>query len=347
MTEHPTPRAETDPERDRKAEHIQLALEGRMQMEQRYFDRFVFEHSALPEIDLAEVDLSTEFLGKPLAGPLLVSCMTGGTEQAEMINRNLAAGAERAGVAVGVGSQRKAIEDPRSAGTFRVRDVAPNVPLLGNLGAVQLNYGYGIDECRAAVAMIEADALVLHLNPLQEALQPEGDGNFSGLLPRIAEVVRELEVPVIVKEIGMGLSGAVGRQLADVGVQILDTAGTGGTSWARIEAQRADDVEIGELFSDWGIPTPDSIRQLREIPGITVIGSGGVRNGIDVARAVAMGADLVGLAYPFLAAAMTSADDVAERIERTLRELRISMFCVGARTLGELQTRRLIDRTQP
>jgi isopentenyl-diphosphate delta-isomerase len=231
--------------------------------------------------------------------------------------------------------------------TFQVRDVAPTVPLLGNLGAVQLNYGYGIEQCRAAVEMIGADALALHLNPLQEALQPEGDGDFSGLLPRIAAIAAELEVPVIVKEIGMGLSGAVGRQLADAGVRILDTAGTGGTSWARIEARRADDVELGELFADWGVPTPTSIRELSRIPGVTVIGSGGVRNGVDVAKAIAMGADLVGLAYPFLAAAMDSVDAVADRIERALNELRICMFCVGAGSLDELRSRPLIDRTKP
>lgn len=347
MTDPTMPTDAPESERDRKAEHIHLALERRMQMERRWFDRFVFEHCALPEIDLAAIDLSTEFLGKPLAGPLLVSCMTGGTEEAERINRNLAAGAERTGVAVGVGSQRKAIEDPAMAATFQVREVAPTVPLLGNLGAVQLNYGYGIEECRRAVEMIDADALALHLNPLQEALQPEGDGDFGGLLPRIGEIVAGLEVPVIAKEIGMGLSGEVGQRLVDVGVRILDTAGTGGTSWARIEAQRADDVEIGEIFSDWGIPTPESIRQLRGIPEVTIIGSGGVRTGLDAARAIALGADLVGLAYPFLAAAMESADAVADRIERTLRELRITMFCVGACNLGELRQRRLIERTGP
>jgi isopentenyl-diphosphate delta-isomerase len=346
MTDQTTPAQAAEDERDRKAEHIHLALEGRMQMERRHFDRFVFEHCALPEIDLADVDPSTEFLGKSMAGPLLVSCMTGGTEEAERINRHLAAGAERAGVAVGVGSQRKAIEDPSMASTFQVRAGAPNAPLLGNLGAVQLNYGYGIEECRRAVGMIDADALALHLNPLQEALQPEGDGNFEGLLPKIGEVAEQLEVPVIVKEIGMGLTAEVGRQLVDAGVRILDTAGTGGTSWARIEAQRANDVEIGEIFADWGIPTPESIRQLREIPGITVIGSGGVRTGLDVARAIALGADIVGLAYPFLGAAMESADAVAARIERTLRELRIAMFCVGARDLSELRNRRLIDTTK-
>ncbi|MCP3957313.1 MAG: type 2 isopentenyl-diphosphate Delta-isomerase [bacterium] len=337
--------SETDTvERDRKLEHIQLALEERMQQESRFFDRYAFVHEALPELDMAEVDLTTEFLGKPLASPLLVSCMTGGTDSASAINRNLAIAAERAGIALGVGSQRKALEDPETAATFSVRDLAPTIPLLGNLGAVQLNYGFGLDECRRAVEMIAADALALHLNPLQEAIQPEGQCDFSALLPKIGEVVDRLGVPVVVKEIGCGISGATARRLADVGVRIVDSAGLGGTSWARIEAARASDLEIGELFADWGVPTTDSIRQLAAIDGLTVIGSGGVRSGLDVAKAIAMGADLVGLAQPFLEAAMESAEKVYERIARVTQELRIAMFCVGARTLEELRDGKLVER---
>lgn len=325
-------------ERDRKAEHIDLALDSGMQVDHRYFDEWTFSHQALPEIDFAEIDLSTTFLGKPLAAPLLISCMTGGTGVANDINLNLAAGAQQRGIAVGVGSQRKAIEDPAQTASFQVRQVAPTVPLLANLGAVQFNYGFGIDECRRAVAMIEADALVLHLNPLQEAIQPEGQLNFSRLLPQIAATAEQLDVPVVAKEVGSGLSAATGRQLLAAGVSILDTAGVGGTSWARIEASRAQEVPLGELFADWGIPTPDSIRQLATLPEATVIGSGGVRNGLDVAKALALGADLVGLAYPFLAAATESADRVAERIDQLVRELKIAMFCLGARNLSELRT---------
>ncbi len=324
-------------ERDRKLEHIQLALEERMQHGSRFFDHYDFVHEALPEMDMAAIDVSVDFLGKPLAAPLLISCMTGGTESSAVINRNLAAAAERAGIALGVGSQRKALEDMATAATFEVRDVAPTVPLLANLGAVQLNYGFGIEECRRAVEMISADALALHLNPLQEAIQPEGQCDFSGLLPKIAELVHELEVPVVVKEIGCGISGATARRLFDAGVRIVDSAGLGGTSWARIEAVRASDHEIGELFADWGVPTCDSIRQLAAIGGLTVIGSGGVRSGLDAAKALHLGADLVGLAQPFLEAAMESAERVYERIQRTVQELRITMFCAGARDLAELR----------
>lgn len=332
-------------ERDRKAEHIRLALDARMQLGSSPFDDYRFGHEALPEIDMAEIDTSVDFLGRRLAAPLLISCMTGGTEAAGAINRNLAAGAERTNVAVGVGSQRKALEDPEKADTFRVRAVAPSVPLLANLGAVQLNYGMGVRECRQAVDMIQADALVLHLNPLQEAIQPEGQCNFAGLLPKIGEVVRAVGVPVVAKEVGSGLSERAARSLAEQGVRILDTAGVGGTSWARIEAARAGDAEIGEIFAGWGLPTPLSIQEVRRVPEVTVIASGGIRNGVDAAKAIALGADLVGMAYPFLAPAMESPEKVADRVRRFVQELRICMFCLGVKTVAELRHAGLCKRT--
>jgi isopentenyl-diphosphate delta-isomerase len=328
--------------RDRKAEHITLALDDRMQHEARFFDAYRFVHNALPEIDRSEIDMSVEFLGRELSAPLLVSCMTGGTEEATQINRNLAAAAQEHRIALGVGSQRKAIEEPALAASFQVRDLAPSIPLLANLGAVQLNYGYGLDECRRAVEMIGADALVLHLNPLQEAIQPEGQCDFSGLLSKIGEIVRGLDVPVIVKEIGCGLGQETGRALKDVGVEILDSSGMGGTSWSRIEGRRAEDRPLGDLFADWGVPTPESIVQLAGIEGLTVIGSGGIRNGVEVAKAIGLGADLVGLAQPFLEPATRSADETATAIERIVVELEIAMFCVGARTVGDLQLVELV-----
>lgn len=332
-------------ERDRKAEHIELALDKGMQAPVSFFERWAFEHAALPEVDMAAIDTSIEFLGKRIAAPLLVSCMTGGTEVASRINTNLAEAAERRGVAVGVGSQRKAIEDRRQAETFRVREVAPTIPLLANLGAVQLNYGFGLAECLAAVEMIDADALVFHLNAVQEAIQPEGQTDFSGLLAKLEAVTAELPVPVIVKEVGCGISGATARALVGAGIRIIDTAGLGGTSWARIEASRAGDVPLGELFADWGIPTPESIRQVAAVPGVTVIGSGGLRNGLDVAKAIALGADLAGMAYPFLEAATQSVDRVVERIDRIVHELRVVMLCVGARSIHELQRVPLHERS--
>ena len=327
--------------RDRKAEHIRLALEQRMQLGVNYFDEYHFEHAALPEIDFDDIDIGVDFLGRRLAAPLLVSSMTGGTEAAGLINRNLAAGAERTGIAVGVGSQRKALEDPAKADTFKVREVAPSVPLLANLGAVQLNYGLGARECLQAVEMIGADALILHLNPLQEAIQPEGQRNFAGLLPKIGDVVRALPVPIVVKEIGCGISAATARALAGQGIRIIDTAGVGGTSWARIEAERAGDLDLGEVFAGWGIPTPLSIREVRSVGGLTVIASGGLRNGIDVAKALALGADLAGMAYPFLQAATESPERVVDKVQRIVLELKICMFCLGVKSVPELRHARL------
>jgi isopentenyl-diphosphate Delta-isomerase len=326
------------PTRDRKAEHIRLALEHGNQFAAHAFEEWTFGHEALPDLDFDAIDLSVDFLGRRLKAPLLISCMTGGTGIAARINRNLAAAAELRGVAVGVGSQRKAIENPDQAATFEVRSVAPTVPVLANLGAIQLNYGYGIDECRRAVDMIGADALVLHMNPLQEAIQPEGQCDFAGLLPKLSAVVKAVSVPVIAKEVGSGISEATGRRLVDAGIRILDTAGVGGTSWARIEAQRAGDLDTGELFAGWGISTPESIRELRRIDGVTIIGSGGLRNGVDVAKALALGAHLGGLAQPFLEAAIDSVERVVTRIDRIVRELQISMFCLGARTVADLRS---------
>jgi isopentenyl-diphosphate delta-isomerase len=331
------------PSRDRKAEHIRLGLDPAMQLDRNHFDRLRLPHRAFPELDLAAIDTTTTFLGKPLAAPLLVSCMTGGTADAARINRNLALAAERTGIALGLGSQRKALEDPAAAASFDVRPFAPTVPLLANLGAVQLNYGFGLDECRRAVDMIGADALVFHLNPLQEAIQPEGQCNFAGLLSAVGRIARELPVPVIVKEIGCGISADIGRALLREGVTIVDAAGQGGTSWARIEGARAEDRTLGELFADWGIPTPEAIRGLAAVDGLTVIGSGGLRSGIDVAKALALGADLAGLAYPFLRAANESDERVVELVRRTVTQLRVCMFCAGARTIADLQRTPLVS----
>lgn len=324
----------------RKADHLRLAMNPAVQSRWAHFDAWRFEHVALPDVARGELDTSATFLGRRLRAPLVVSCMTGGTAEAGAVNRRLAEAAEWCGIALGVGSQRAAIEDPSLVETFRVREWAPNIPVLANLGAVQLNYGFGVDECRRAVSMIDADALVLHLNVLQEAIQPEGQTDFRGLLPKIAAVVSELDVPVIVKEIGCGISADVARRLAEVGVGIIDVAGTGGTSWARIEGRRAASP-VGELFAEWGIPTPDAIRQVSALGGLTVIGSGGIRSGLDAAKALGLGADLVGMARPFLVAASRSVESVVDLVHRTVEELKVAMVCVGARRPEELRDARI------
>jgi isopentenyl-diphosphate delta-isomerase len=267
--------------------------------------------------------------------------MTGGTDQAARINQALAEAAEAGGVALGLGSQRAALEDRRWEASFQVRRLAPSIPLLANLGAVQLNFGYGLDECRRAVEMVDADALVLHLNPLQEALEPDGDSNFEGLLDKIGAVCRGLGVPVIVKEVGWGISAPTARRLVDAGVAVIDIAGAGGTSWSQVAMHRArtpQQAELAAAFSDWGIPTPMAVQAVRrQLPQVPLIASGGLRSGVDVAKSIALGADLGALAGPFLKAAAESMAAVQALIALTIEQLRVAMFATGSRDLAALR----------
>lgn len=327
----------------RKADHIRINLEEDVQFPRLTtgLERYRFVHQALPELDLAAVDTTSCLLGKTLRVPLLISSMTGGTERAEQINRNLAIGAQARGIAMGLGSQRTGLEVSTTADTFRVRREAPDILLLANLGAVQLNKGYGVDHCRRAVDMIEADALILHLNPLQEVLQADGDWNWSGLLGKIEQVCRGVGVPVVVKEVGWGISGALARRLAEVGVAVIDVAGSGGTSWSEVEYYRAPSERLRRLaraFADWGIPTAESLVAVGEAaPHLSRIASGGIRDGIDVAKCLALGASAAGLASPFLKAAAVSAEAVVETIDLLAAELRIAMFCAGAGNVAALR----------
>nr|BAL53923.1 isopentenyl pyrophosphate isomerase [uncultured prokaryote] len=339
----------TPPEIERrKADHIRINLEEDVQFPRLTtgLERYRFIHQALPELNLDEIDLSTTLLGKRLRAPLLISSMTGGTETARTINRNLAQAAQAAGIAMGLGSQRAAIENPALASTYQVRDLAPDILLFANLGAVQLNYGYGVDQCRRAVEMVEADALILHLNALQEAVQPGGDGNWKGLLRRIEAVCRALPVPVVVKEVGWGLSERVARQLAEAGVAALDVAGAGGTSWSEVEARRAPTElhrRVASAFADWGLPTAETLLMARRgAPNLPIIASGGLRDGIDVAKCIALGAAVAGMAGPFLKAAAVSTEAVSEAITEITRVLRIAMFCAGAGSIPELQATPLL-----
>ncbi|MCJ7511465.1 MAG: type 2 isopentenyl-diphosphate Delta-isomerase [Anaerolineales bacterium] len=307
-----------------------------------------FEHNPLPEIDLAQVDCTLHFLGKPLKTPILISSMTGGTAQARRINRTLAEAAQLHGAALGIGSQRAALEAPALADTFQVREVAPDILLLANLGAVQLNYGYDADHCRRAVEMIGADALVLHLNALHEALQPEGNTRFSGLLKRIEAVCRALEVPVIGKEVGWGISAEAARRLVEAGVAAIDVAGAGGTSWSQVEMHRAQTEHqrrLAAAFRDWGLPTADAVRQVRAaLPAIPLIASGGLGDGLDIAKCLALGADLGGMAGPFLRSAAESVEAVSDALMLATAEVRTAMFATGSRTLSDLRRARLAAR---
>jgi isopentenyl-diphosphate Delta-isomerase len=327
----------------RKAEHIRICLESDVQFQTQSsgFDRYQFSHSCLPELDYAEIDLTTNLLGKQLGAPILISSMTGGTAQAKEINYRLAEAAQAYQLAMGVGSQRVAIEKPAVADTFQVRKIAPDILLLANLGAVQLNYRYGIEECLRAVELLEADALILHLNPLQECIQPQGDTNFKGLLDRIATVCQRLPVPVIAKEVGNGISAEMARQLIAAGISGIDVAGAGGTSWAKVESERAQTAlqrRLGETFGDWGIPTTECIATIRQIaPTVPLIASGGLRNGLDIAKAIALGADVGGLALPFLQAADISTTAVVELVQILRAEIQTVLFCTGNINLPTLK----------
>jgi isopentenyl-diphosphate delta-isomerase len=326
----------------RKDEHLRINIEEDVAAKgiDAGFDGFRLLHCALPEIDLADVNLQTTFLDRSVGAPLLISCMTGGTEQTRAINLRLAHVAQRHRLAMGLGSGRALLEQPDVLPTFDVRDVAPDVPLLANLGAVQLNLGVGVGECRVLLRTLRADALVLHLNPLQEALQPAGNTVFTGLLARIAEVCAGLDAPVIVKEVGWGISDDLVTRLFDAGVTAVDVAGAGGTSWSEVERHRISDpvrARVAAGFAGWGIPTTEALIRARVVaPGGVIIASGGVRDGIDVAKALALGADVVGMAGPLVRAAAAGDDALEETVNVILEELRLAMFCVGARGVGDL-----------
>jgi len=327
----------------RKADHIRINLEQEVSFPNLTtgFEFFRFMHQALPELDLDAIETGVTIFGKHLQAPLLISSMTGGTEGAERINLRLAEAAEAAGVAMGVGSQRVALESPEQARSFQVRRVAPSILLFANLGAVQLNKGYTADDCLRAVEMIEADALILHLNPLQEAVQTGGDVHWAGLAKKIEAVCKALPVPVVAKEVGWGISPQTARLLGDVGVAAIDIAGSGGTSWSEVEYHRTEDPLLRRLartFADWGIPTAESLLLVSEtLPEMTLFASGGLRTGIDVAKSIALGADLAGMAAPFLKAAAISAEAVLEEIKAIILELRVAMFVSGARDLQALR----------
>jgi isopentenyl-diphosphate Delta-isomerase len=331
----------------RKASHIRINLEEDVRSKLTTgLERYRFLHRALPELDLDAVDLGVEIFGKKLRAPLLISSMTGGTPEAAAINLTLAEAAQEAGIAMGLGSQRAAIEHPELADTFQVRQAAPDILLFANLGAVQLNYSYGIEQCQRAVEMIEADALILHFNALQEAVQPEGDTHFAGLLQKVEAICRHLTVPVIAKEVGWGFSAADARLLKEAGVAAIDIAGAGGTSWSQVEMYRAENesqARLAAAFINWGIPTAESILQVRlAAPELLVFASGGLRTGIDIAKCIALGASLGGLASPFLKAAVQSAEAVLQTISEIKREILVAMFASGAKDIHALQETPLV-----
>lgn len=333
----------------RKVDHIRINLEENVQFPRLTtgLERYRFLHQALPELDLAKVDTSLRLFNRHLSAPILISSMTGGAAMARMINHNLAVGAQAHNIAMGLGSQRAAIEDDDLAATYDVRKLAPDILLFANVGAVQLNYGYGLAQCQRAVDMVQADALILHFNVLQEAVQPEGDVNFAGLLAKVEEIARNLDVPVIAKEVGWGFSEQAARQLAEAGVAAIDVAGSGGTSWSEVEYHRAPTqfhARVAASFADWGIPTADAIGYAqRGAPELPIIASGGLKDGVDIAKCIALGACIGGLAGPFLKAAAVSVDAVEQLIQELKAQIRIAMLCSGAQTLDDLAQITLLE----
>lgn len=332
----------------RKREHIDIVLSGAARHGlPAGFDDVRFMHNALPEADLAQIDLSTEFLGQRLRLPYLASSMTGGPDVAARINRAIAEAAQQLGFAMAVGSQRISLTTAESSGLGpELRRLAPGIPIYGNLGAVQLVHGMGSDEARRAVDALEANALILHLNPLQEALQPEGDWAWTGVEAAIAALVRSLSVPVIVKEVGSGISAPVARRLADCGVAAIDVAGAGGTSWAAVEGQRSSSPEaagLAEMFRDWGIPTARCLADVHAaLPLMPLIASGGIRHGLDGARAIRLGASLAGQAAALLPAAMQGTDAVIAHVGAFASALRVACLATGSRNLRALGTAELL-----
>ena len=327
---------------NRKADHIRINLEQDVRSSLTTgLEFYHFVHQALPEIDLKEISTQTVLFGKKLSAPFLISSMTGGTLLARQLNQRLASVAQSFGFAMGVGSQRAGLVEAGLESTFQVRKVAPDILLFANLGAIQLVRGFSVDDCQKAVDMIEADALILHLNPLQEALQPEGETNFGGLAKRISEVCRRLESPVVVKEVGWGISEKAARMLIEAGVAAIDVAGAGGTSWSQVEMYRINDpyqVQVAAAFQDWGISTADSILAVRRVSQrLPVFASGGIKDGVEAAKCLALGADLCGLAGHFLRSAAHSFEETWKTADMLVNQLRITMFAAGVANLADLK----------
>lgn len=337
----------------RKKQHVELTLSKNVgfRLKTTGLERYEFIHNALPELNYSEIVTSTTFLNKTLAAPLLVSCMTGGYRDALRINRRLAEVCEEMGIAMGVGSQRQALEDTQYHRSFSVvREVAPSTPIIGNIGAAEVATLSDPSAIRRLVDLIRADAFAVHLNPLQELLQPEGNPNFKGVLKGIEMLVKHLPVPVIVKEIGAGISADVARRLLDAGVRYIDVAGAGGTSWAGVEVLRRKDRAVASKFWDWGIPTAEAVRAVAALKSparpFTLIASGGIASGIDVARCIALGADLVGAARPMLKAlADGGTAGLRALITHWIDELRAVMFLTGSATVAALALAPMVQRS--
>lgn len=337
--------------KNRKVEHINIVKKGGVEYTETsgWFEYEYLIHQALPELNLEDVDTSIIFLGVKLSAPLLIDSMTGGSEETKEINKNLATLAHELGIGMGVGSQRAAIEDPSLADTYSiVRDVAPDIFVIANLGAAQL-LAYDIDKIKKAVDMVKANALAIHLNPLQEAIQPEGEPKFKGVLQKLSQVSKSLNVPIIVKEVGSGISKEVAINLKLAGVSAINVAGAGGTSWAKIEGERAkkakkfENYDLAKIFGEWGIPTAASIIEVRSVTDLPIIASGGLKNGLELAKAIALGADVGAIAGPVLKELLRNGYEKAkEYLFNIINEYRLALFLTGSKNANELKKKRKI-----
>lgn len=323
---------------DRKLEHLLICENYDIEFRDKTtgFEDVELIHKALPEVNKNTIDLSTEKFGKKLDSPFFITAITGGHPYSKSINEKLAIAAEDKNIALGVGSQRAAIEHPELSDTYTVvRENAPDCLLVGNIGAPQLNLAHD------AVEMLDADILAIHLNPLQEAIQPEGDLDARNYINSIGDIVDLIDIPVMAKETGCGISAECAKQLVDAGVSYIDVEGAGGTSWAAVETYRSDDKFYGETFWDWGIPTAVSTVEVASSVDVPVISSGGIRTGLEAAKAIALGADAVGMALPFLKNSI-SVEQITNYIGKLEESLRIAMFLVGANNIDELKNSNLI-----
>jgi isopentenyl-diphosphate Delta-isomerase len=339
----------------RKREGIEIPLTENVQGKKNstYLEYVKLFHNALPEIDYDEIDLSTQFLNKSFSAPLIIDSMTGGTDEAFLINKRLGQIAEKYGLGMGLGSQRAGLKSEKLIESYSIaRNVAPNAFLIANIGGAQLSDGLSTVDVIKIIKMIDADALAIHLNPLQELIQPEGEPRFKGILQRISNLVQDIEIPIIVKEVGSGISADVALRLEKSGVRSINVAGSGGTSWAGIEKIRADQhneyikSQLGELFWDWGIPTALSILLVSRSVKIPIIASGGLRNGLEIAKCMILGSNLCAMAFPFLKRAAQSEEELEKFTRLILSEIRSTMFLLGTKDIGSLKNTRyiLIDK---
>jgi isopentenyl-diphosphate delta-isomerase len=335
----------------RKKDHIQLCLNEDVGFSSvtNGFDKYEFEHYAITEVDYNKISLKTKFLNLKVDYPFLISCMTGGTSEAEKINERLAIAANQLNIPIGVGSQRQALESDEHYKSYQtIKKNAGDVPILSNIGAAQVASIKDISQYQKIIDLVNASALVIHVNPLQELIQLKGEPNFSGLLKNISKLVKNLDVPVFVKEVGSGISKPAAKKLLDTGIKGIDVAGAGGTSWAQVELKR--NKEENEYFRNWGLPTTYCLNQIRPLKKkykFTLIASGGITNGIEIAKAIALGADLAASARPILQTVMKGGvESVCSLIQNWFDDVKKIMYLTGSSSLKDLSSKKLLRKSE-